>query len=762
MPAAEPNATSTYLIRALAILREAADAIDRISPDNSDADVMRLITETAIRLVEPREGDFPSAVMYAYDRERAAFDPNSRTGAGERETPPEPDSPRADGLGAHAVRFRKRVLSYEEPSIPPHPVILRSGIRTLACYPLLVGGKPAGVLYIGLRSARRFTAEELLILDIFTFQAAIAAHNTQRFEGINRALQRKVDELEQLRNAERLISTRRNLADTLRAILRTALNLTRAAHGSFRLYDKRAHVLRLAALSETDDLGSPQAEEGLPVDETYSVVGWVAAHRQAVRIDDLRQPPWSKIYRPLHSRGVMLSELAMPLLGTGGGLEGVLNLESPILFAFSEEDAGLMEALATQAAIALQEAKLLDALEDVSNRMLNTPLDDLLAFIIERACDLINAPHGAVWVLSADPPDTLVVRAATAGHAIGETLPLHGSMIGTSLLDRQPLTSPDVSTDPRFLRRELARRMGWVSGLVIPLLMRDGTPRGALTLYASEPREFSEWDKRLLTWLANHTATAVQDAETLKELAQARERQTMAETFAALGDVSANLLHRVNNLVGIIPVHVEGLREKHPELGDDTYAGATLAEIEASARTAMAAAREAMGYLRPMKLQPTSVDACFRTARERVQVPAGVEITTAGLEALPPVLAGEEQLRLVFFNLLENALDALADLPPKPGWAPRIQAVGSVVPDPIGGCPKRIEVILSDNGPGVPADKRDTIFDLSFSTKRSPRKLGFGLWWVKTLVGRFGGEIRLADLPEGGTAFIIRLPCALT
>ena len=60
-----------------------------------------------------------------------------------------------------------------------------------------------------------------------------------------------------------------------------------------------------------------------------------------------------------------------------------------------------------------------------------------------------------------------------------------------------------------------SRRVFWVSGLIVPLLMRDGTPRGALTLYSSEPRDFSEWDQRLLTWLANHTAIAIQDAETL-------------------------------------------------------------------------------------------------------------------------------------------------------------------------------------------------------------------------------------------------------
>jgi GAF domain-containing protein len=754
-----PAPSSPYLLSALAILRDAAGEIDNLSPENTDADAMRLIAQTAIRLMENGAADAPSAVMYAYDSDHAAFDAASRVSAGEQGGPVEGDAPRSDGLGAHAVRSRQRVLSYEEPSIPPHPVIAAAGIQTLACYPLLVEGKPNGVLYIGLHAKRRFSTEELLILDIFVFQAAIAVHNTRRFDEINRALQRKVDELERLRSAERLISSRRNLEETLREILRTAIDVTCAAHGSFRLLDKQARELRLVALSGTAETPAG-GELGLPIDDRYSVVGWVAQHRQPVRINDLRLPPWSGIYRPLHSKGEMLAELAMPLLGAGGGLEGVLNLESPSSYAFSEEDQLLLEALAVQAVIALQEAKLLEALEEVSNRMINQPLDEILAYIIERACDLINAPHGAVWVLCADPPDTLVVRAATAGHTPGETLPMRGSMIGSSLLDRQPLTSADVGEDPRFLRRDLAKQMGWVSGLVVPLLMRDGTPRGALTLYAAEPREFSEWDKHLLSWLANHTAIAVQDSDALRDLAQARERQTMAETFAALGDVSANLLHRVNNLVGIIPVRVQGLREKRPSLGGDPYADAALNDIEAGARAAMTAAREAMAYLRPMKLQPTSVEACFRTARERLTLPDGLELAASGLDTLPPVLAGEEQLRLVLFNLMENALDALAEQPARAGWSPRILVRGGAAPDPVAGRPSRVEITVSDNGPGVPTDRLDNIFDLSFSTKRSPRKLGFGLWWVKTLITRFGGEIHVANPPEGGTIFILRLPRA--
>jgi GAF domain-containing protein len=746
--------SAAYLLSALTILRESAAEINRLSAENTAADALRLIADTALRLVDRGEGDEPSTVIYAYSTDHAAFDPASRTSTGEGGEPVVSDFPRPDGMGARAIRYRKRFLSYEEPSLPMQENKIRTGIRTMACYPLMAAEKPTGALYIALRSERHFTREELLSLDLLADQAAVALHNTQRFEVINLALQRKVDELERLHGAEQLISSRSSLEQTLRGILRTAVELTRASHGSFRLIDKRAGTLRLAALSGVETL---PAEPDLPVDDASSVVGWAAKRRQPVRIDDLRAEPWNKIYRPLHSKGRMLSELATPLLGAGGTLEGVINLESERVGAFSEDDQRLMEALATQGVIALQEARLLEALEEVTARMVSWPLDKLLEFIIQQACDLINAPHGVVWVLSSADPETLVVRAATAGHTPGETLPMAGSLIGSSLRERRPLISPDVSRDPRFLRRELAHAMGWVSGLIVPLLMRDGTPRGALTLYSAEPRSFSEWDQRLLTWLANHTAIAVQDAETLDQLAQAREKQTLAETFAALGDVSANLLHRVNNLVGIIPVRIQGVREKRPALDEDPYLSAALTEIEGNARTAMAAAREAMAYLRPVKLQPTSVEICFRTALDRLALPDGILVVAEGLESLPPVMAGEEQLRLVFFNLMENAADALTGMDGAAGRPGLIRVSGRAAADPPGRASASVEILLSDNGPGIPTDRRENVFDLAFSTKRSPRKLGFGLWWVKTLITRLGGEIRVVDCNEG-CAFLIRLP----
>jgi signal transduction histidine kinase len=273
-------------------------------------------------------------------------------------------------------------------------------------------------------------------------------------------------------------------------------------------------------------------------------------------------------------------------------------------------------------------------------------------------------------------------------------------------------------------------------------------------VYTVTPREFSDWDTRLLASLANHAALALQQAEALEQLKLANERQAVAETFAVLGDIAANLLHRVNNLIGVIPVRIQGITDKRPALTADPYVDAALREIEDSARAAMEAARESMAYLRPVRLKPTSVEACCRTALARLAIPAQVTLSIGDLDSLPPVLAGEEQLRLVLFNLIENAIDAIGD---QPG---HIKVHGRVINEPIEPAQPWVEITVMDDGPGVPKAYRDRIFEPDFSTKHSLKKLGFGLWWTKSLVQRCGGSIVVANTIEPGCTFIVRLPPA--
>jgi GAF domain-containing protein len=753
---------------ALGILRDAGSRINHLGPETSLAEALQLIAETSIDLLGSDQADRASAVIYTYDSALGRFDPESRVAAGEGDAPLTGDLPRPTGMGATSLARRARVLSYEEHGLTFHPLKYDAGIRTSACYPLLVGGQPVGALYISLHAARRFGDEELLLLDTFVHLAAVAIYNTRQFEGMNRALRRKVDALERLQRADRLISSRRNLDDTLREILNTALNLTGAEHGSFRLLDKRSGQLRLAALVGANP---DRQRESLPPVEASGVVGWVARHRQPACIPDLHQPPWSEIYRPLGEqrderpagqRG-MRSELAVPLLGSGSGLEGVLNVESPHLAHFDAEAQNVLESLATQATIALQEARLLDVIEEVTEHMVGHTPDEVFELLLERAGDLLNTSQAAAWELDRGDPQTLVLRAHRGEFPPGYRVEVAGSLLGSAVLSRQPVVSQDLASDPRLGRRELARRMGWEAALIAPLLMRDGTPRGALGVYSPEPRTFSDWDTRLLTCLANHAAVALQLAEALDQAKLAEERQALAETFAVLGDISANLLHRVNNLIGTIPVKVQSLTQKRPALAADRYVADKLGEIEAGARGAMQVARETVSYLRPVRLRPTRIAEAYDSVAPWVHVPEHIRLSAHDLDGLPPVLASAEALRLVLINLIENALDALGELPGA------ITLSGRVVADALQPGQEWVEVTVADDGPGVAPELRDRIFEPDFSTKRSAKKLGFGLWWVKAWVQRCGGSLALAAPaahPAGqpgerpGCAFVFRLPLA--
>src|SRR5690606_17987320 len=205
----------------------------------------------------------------------------------------------------------------------------------VACFPLIVAEQVVGVLYIYLYEERQFTPLEQLMLDNFVNQAAMAIYHTRRLAGIQRDLLRKEEELNQLRRAGLLISSRLRLEETLDSILQLALEITNAQYGIFRLLDKNGEFLVTRAVSGLM-LDRPLVEK-LPLDGN-SIMARVARTREPLLISDLRQEPWKDIYYPLDSKIEMRSELAVPLINASGRLEGVLNLESPKLGAFSESD----------------------------------------------------------------------------------------------------------------------------------------------------------------------------------------------------------------------------------------------------------------------------------------------------------------------------------------------------------------------------------------------------------------------------------------
>lgn len=750
------------LLEAIASLNQISGAINRIGSSDviSSVDSLQLIVESAIRVVPGS-----SAVIYTYDETRGQFERESRVSASpisaavhaqeNAKLRENDDFPRPNGIGARAIQQRRGLVSYEQPDLDVHPYHAAQGVRAVGCFPLIVAEQAVGVLYIYLREERPFTRLELLMLENFVHQAAMAIYHTRRLSAMRRDLARKEEELNRLHRAGMLISSRLRLEETLESILQLALDVTNAHYGIFRLLDKSGQNLVTRAYAG-DSLTRPKIET-LPL-HAPSVMGHVARSRQTILIPDLQAEPWAGIYYPLDADLQMRSELAVPLINASGRLEGVLNLESPEPGAFDEHDSHILQSLATYAVIAIQEARLLDVLQEVARQIFSQPCQQVLNYLTEVTCDLLNASASALWLLK---EGELALAASSGGYTHSDRIPLEGSLTGQAVLTREAVVANDVRDDPRFHRRDLARSQHWARALIVPLLAGDeGQPLGAFGVYSAAPETGrfieSDWDKKVLTFLAHYATLALQNESRQQALRAAQEQRSVAETFAAVGDIASNLLHHLNNKVGTIPVRVQSIQDKcAPALEADPYLTRNLTEIERCAMEAMQTVRDNLSHLRPIRLEPVYVAARLAEAINAAHLPPGIQIRTEGLDHLPVVMAGGQSLTFVFTNLLENAADAMR---------------GQGVIEIRGRAGEKwVEITVSDSGPGIPPELHDRIFELNYSGRAAsrPGKLGFGLWWVKTLMTRLGGSVNIENENprsaterggQGGATFRLRLP----
>jgi signal transduction histidine kinase len=399
--------------------------------------------------------------------------------------------------------------------------------------------------------------------------------------------------------------------------------------------------------------------------------------------------------------------------------------------------------------IAIQEVRLLDVLQEITTLLLTKPLQQVHQSLVEKACDLLNIPLSLLWLVE---KDELSLQAASDVELVGKRIPLKNSLADQTLQNGQPLSCFEECIDWGKAYPDLAFIHGLGSGLVVPLFSsEDGRAIGAFCIFSShaELRDFdqSEWFKKVISILGHYAVLAVQNDAHQEALRSVQEQRAVAETFAAVGDIATNLLHSLNNKVGTIPVRVEGIQDKcQPAVDADPYLEKNLAEIERSASEAMQIVRESLFHLHPIQLGPVWVSECVMEATASLTIPEGIQFQTEGLEDLPPVLAGRKRLSMVFLNLFNNAIDAM-------GSSGLINVSGAKHGD-------WVEVSVTDSGPGISPELHEKIFEFNYSTHQAerPGKLGFGLWWVKTLLARFGGKISVESDGFFGTTFRIDLP----
>jgi signal transduction histidine kinase len=179
-----------------------------------------------------------------------------------------------------------------------------------------------------------------------------------------------------------------------------------------------------------------------------------------------------------------------------------------------------------------------------------------------------------------------------------------------------------------------------------------------------------------------------------------------------------------------------------------------LSDIISEAKMANAIVVEVLEFVRPIRLQMdrTSlrkvVDDAIPLAEHKI-VRGGTRIDVVVPEGLPAIQGDHHQLCQVVSNLVTNALEAL-------GGRGVVRIRARVQPPARDDQPPEVQLVVSDDGPGIPAEIADRIFNPFFTSK--PQGSGLGLAIVRKIVDAHDGRIDVATSAGGGTTFTVSLP----
>ncbi|HSG00291.1 MAG TPA: ATP-binding protein [Vicinamibacterales bacterium] len=235
-----------------------------------------------------------------------------------------------------------------------------------------------------------------------------------------------------------------------------------------------------------------------------------------------------------------------------------------------------------------------------------------------------------------------------------------------------------------------------------------------------------------------------------------------AQRVAAWRDVARRLAHEIKNPLTPIQLSAERLRRHFTGAPEQTLAlvnectNAIITEVEALKGLVDEFAQFAR--LRGPRLVPSDLN---RLVEETLQLYAGVlKHGSLRIEreagSVPAVRLDAEQIRQVIINLVDNAMEALGG--PRAARRPTGQPATIRLRTAFDRAEGVVRLVVSDNGPGVPAGDREKLFMPYYSTKG--RGSGLGLAIVRRIVAEHGGSIGVGDAQPSGTTFTVELPAA--
>jgi signal transduction histidine kinase len=549
-------------------------------------------------------------------------------------------------------------------------------------------------------------------------------------------------------------------------------------------------------------------------------LGRVISTRQLVHIVDVKQEPAYLTGFPpiveLADLGGARTLLLVPMLRENS-LVGVIAIFRQAVHSFSDKQIDLVTSFASQAVIAIENARLLNELrlrtDDLSESLQQqTATADVLKVISRSAFDLksvlttltesakalCGASQGIICLRDGDVMRLQAESGATPAFIefmnANPIKPNRNTITGRVFMDGKPTHVPDVKLDPEYNFGPAAAMGEYRAVLAVPLT-RDSAVEGVLLLARTEPGAFTPRQVELVQTFADQAVIAIENARlfsqvqertkelslSLDELRTAQDRLVQTEKLASLGQLTAGIAHEIKNPLNFVnnfsALSAELIDELNdllkPAALDDKVRGeideltqmlkGNLEKVvqhgkraDSIVKNMLLHSREGAGEHRPADINAIveeSLNLAYHGARAEK---SGFNIT---LQRDFDPAAGmidlyPQEITRVFLNLISNGFYAAAKR--KETGEEGFEPTLSATTKSLG---NKVEIRIRDNGTGIPLEVKEKMFNPFFTTKPAGEGTGLGLSMSHDIVVKqHNGKIDVDTEPGAFTEFIITLP----
>ncbi len=553
---------------------------------------------------------------------------------------------------------------------------------------------------------------------------------------VQSSLRQYASRLRTLHQIDQRILAAQSVEEIARAALARVPQMIDCLRASVMLFDFETHEVSLLAAYTAGSQSHTDEGWRATLTREWAVLVQNLQRGEHVVVEDIEGlPPDSPLMATERATGIR-TLLLQPLL-VKDTLLGALTLGLAGPGRVATQSIGLANELAVQLAIAIQQARLHQQVQDRAEDLERRVAWRTAALRISEARFRAIFEDAPVGIALLDDRGRIIqnnTAMATILHRDDAELRetslfsyMNQADVGTGSTMFEDLmsgTSEEYHTDIRFNRSD--GQILWCN--VTISLVRD---------VAQRPR------------------LAVGMVEDITDRREAQAAMVQNEKLALTGQLAASFAHEINNplqtVIGCLGLADESLREQDILANPN---GDSISLYMQMASEELKRAAGIVGRLRDLNRQSTPDEREYQSIRALIDEALsiahkqardrGILVEISEEPNLPKLLVVPDRLQQVFLNLMLNAIDAMPD-------GGTLTVLITKTNDPAG-----VRTILRDTGSGIPPEVQASLFDPFQTTK--PEGLGLGLFISQAIVKDLGGDIRVESGPREGTSFTVWLP----